>query len=60
MKFSSQAAAQDGRNLEDWNEDEPQETEMEKELKRIAEQEEVELCKARYEIFQYALVLFLL
>lgn len=42
-----QAAAQDGRNLEDWNEEEPQETEMEKELKRIAEQEEAELCKAR-------------
>ncbi|XP_034248850.1 kinesin-like protein KIF3A isoform X2 [Thrips palmi] len=45
----AEAAAQDGRNLEDWNEEEPQETEMEKELKRIAEQEEAELCKARSE-----------
>ncbi|KAE8743646.1 hypothetical protein FOCC_FOCC010790 [Frankliniella occidentalis] len=45
----AEAAAQDGRNLEDWNEEEPQENEMEKELKRIAEQEEAELCKARSE-----------
>lgn len=45
----AEAAAQDGTNLEDWNEEEPQETEVEKELKLIAEQEEAELRKARSE-----------